>query len=365
MITVPTPNEYKEVLRFLDITFKRPFKRLIPSLYGDDSSMPYHYVLRGENGKINGAVCAYPGEIDLGGEYPLKILDIGMVATRKSARGQGIMVSLVNHAIEEYRKNGVELVCLTGRRKRYEHLGFYPGGRNREYEVGKMSTRNVVIREPITFIPAKTSEHKAYIDKVAESNPKRTVFPTAKTSDTIGNWFAKVYVVSVGGTPKGYMYTQFNNVCGLCLEDKGESAIELYKEVIKAYVEYKGVTVKVQALPREVEFNKALSDISERVTVEAGFKFRILDYRAVVKMLYAEAQAFYGYSKDFSVSVEIVGEDKFLFGIKDGKAFTDDFTDNASVVVTPEEATRMLLGPDRVIGAPVDPIFALAHSDLN
>lgn len=365
MITVPAESDYKEVLRFLDITFKRPFKKLIPSLYADSSSMPYHYVLHGENGKINGAVCAYPGEIRLSDGEPLRILDIGMVATRKSARGQGIMVSLVNHAIDEYRKKGVELVCLTGRRKRYEHLGFYPGGRNREYEVGKMSTRNVVLKEPITFVTAKTPEQKAYIDDVAQKNAKRTVFPTATTSATIGNWFAKVYIVCVGGAPRGYAYTQFNTLCGLCLDVTGEEAVELYKQVIKAYVQYKGITVKVQALPREIELNKALSDICERVTVEAGFKYRILDYRAVVTKLYAEAQAFYGYTADFNLSIEVIDEDKFLFGIRDGKAFTEDFTGVASVKITREEATRMLLGPDRVIGAPIDPIFALAHSDLN
>lgn len=365
MITVPAESDYKEVLRFLDITFKRPFKRLIPSLYADGSSMCYHYVLRGENGKINGAVCAYPGEINLGGEEPLKILDIGMVATRRSARGKGIMVRLVNHAIDEYRKKGTELVCLTGRRKRYEHLGFYPGGRNREYEVGKMSTRNIVIEEPITFIPVKTGAQKEYIDRIADTNPKRTIFPTAKTSDTISNWFAKTYIVNIGGKQRGYAYASFNTLHGVVLDERGERAVELYKQVIKAYVEYKGVSVKVQALPRERELNRALSDISERVTVEAGFKFKILDYRAVVRKLYAEAQAFYGYSEDFCVSIEIIGEDKFSFGIKDGKVFTEDYAEDASVVVTPETATRMLFGPDRIIGAPIDPIFALAHSDLN
>ncbi len=365
MITVPAESDYKEVLRFLDITFKRPFKRLIPSLYADGSSMCYHYVLRGENGKIDGAVCAYPGEINLGGEEPLKILDIGMVATRKSARGKGIMVRLVNHAIEEYRPKGTELVCLTGRRKRYEHMGFYPGGRNKEYEVGKMSARNVVIKEPITFIPVKTREQKEFVDKVASLNSKRTIFPTQQTSDTIGNWFARAYIVEIGGRQRGYAYASFNTLHGVVLDEIGESAVELYKQVIKAYVEYKGVSVKVQALPRERELNEALSDISERVTVEAGFKFKILNYRSVVRKLYAEAQAFYGYSEDFCVSVEIVGEDKFSFGIRDGKAFTADCSGDATVVVTPEEATRMLFGPDRIIGAPIDPIFALAHSDLN
>ncbi len=371
MITVPDKSEYKELLRFLDVTFRRPFKRLIPSLYADADSMPYHYVLRGENGKINGALCAYPGNVYMGGSAePLKILDIGMVATRKSERGKGIMRTLVNHAVEEGKLKGAELVCLTGRRKRYEHLGFYPCGRNLVYGIDKMSTREVAIGTPITFVKVKTDEQKKFVDSLYAKSFQHTEFPTAKPSDVLGNWFAGVYVIHEGGAPIGYLYgmPHIRVLDGVVLDESDcsrDEAVMRYKRVIRAFVEFLGHGFRAKAIPTEACYNLALKDICENVSVHADFKFKVLDYRAVFLKLYAEAREFYGYNGEFAVSVEIIGKDKFEFGISDGKVFVRDYDGEVAVKLTDGEAIERLFGIGRIEQAPIPTVFALKHSDLN
>ena len=153
-IRIPQKEEKKKVIKFLNKVFHRPFPSLIPSLYGKDkNSMEYHYVVE-EKGELVGGICAYPQDICVG-EIAFKGVGIGMVATKKSMRGKGIMTMMLNHVFREW-EGKCEVMYLTGRRHRYEHFGFYPTGINYSYKISDMSIKKYKNSNPYSIEKAKT-----------------------------------------------------------------------------------------------------------------------------------------------------------------------------------------------------------------
>ena len=357
-IYLPSKEDNKKIIRILNGIFKKHFPSLIPSLYGKGkNSMEYHYCLE-EDGKLNGIVCAYPSTINVG-PVSIKGLGIGMVSTRKSARGKGVMTTLLNHILGSANES-YDIAYLTGRRKRYEHFGFYPAGVNYIYDISGTSIQKYKNGNPYTVKKVKSEEDINAVNELSKTGYQVVERPNTSDAEVLRNWYAKLYLLLKDGAPVGFMNVQLNKIERVYV--KGGSADD-YGYAISAYMQYKGKKfIKVEAIPSEKECIKALDDISEVKIVHSGFKYKIFSFARLTEKLASLAVA-EGDSGSYSAVIEVVGKEKFALTVKDGAVNVCHTEEASNIVLTEQQAVSALLGGERISIPCLAPI-SLHHYDL-
>ncbi|MBR2481146.1 MAG: GNAT family N-acetyltransferase [Clostridia bacterium] len=359
-IRVAKKEENKKVITFLSKVFTRPFPRLIPSLYGKDKNMmDYHYLVE-ENGKLIGAVCAYPEDI-VTSNTTIKGLAIGMVATLKSARGRGVMTSMLKHVDKEY--PGVDVMFLTGRRHRYEHFGYYPAGACYSFLISSMSIKKWDIGCPFEVVEAKTENDYREVDELNNVGKLRVDKPLARESDTLRNWFSKLYLIKEQGKTVGFASGKFFK--GHVLERIfiKDGKVQDYVQGVLAYKKYKGATnLKVDVLPHESALKEAMHMVSEEWSINSHEKYKVVNYARLIKKLLTVTLE-EKYLNDFSFVVEIVGREKLLVSVKEGEAIVEESTQEPDLTLSEAQAIASLLGGEESIVNGMVKI-ALRHSDF-
>ncbi len=358
-IRVPREDEKNKVIPFLNKVFHKPFPRLIPSLYGKDkNTMPYHFILERE-GDLRGAVCAYPEEIKVG-EVVIKGLQIGMVATSKKTRGQGIMSAMLKHSFEAY-GNECEVSMLTGRRHRYEHFGYYPAGVNYEFKISSMSAKIWENGNPYTFKTAKTETDFTMVEDLKKERRLNVTRPLATETDTLKNWFSKVYLVYKNGELVGYAGGKFFGTYNLeILYVQG--GVEDYAQAVCAYRKWrKAPSLIVEVLPTEKVFLEAMSQACEDYSIKSVYKYKVFSYKKLFEKLIAiTLEDNKGLS--YEGVIEIVGREKLKIVIKNGAYSIVESEDDATQAYSEKSAIAWLLGMEN--GAIPLSKISLRHSDF-
>ena len=360
-IRVAKKEENKKVIRFLNKVFHKPFPRLIPSLYGKDKNMmEYHYLVE-ENGELVGGVCAYPEEITSCG-ITIKGVAIGMVATLKSARGKGVMTNMLKH-VEDAVSNDADVMFLTGRRHRYEHFGYYPAGCLYSFEISNMSIKKWENGNPYTIVKAKSQEDFNKVDELNAFGEVVVSRPLATESETLRNWFSKLYLIKCGEEVVGFIGGKLFK--GHTLERifiKDGSACD-YIYGVSAYKKYKGASVlKVEVLPTESALKSGMHACSEEYSVVSHEKFKVLSYKRLFeKLLLISVKQ--SKIEDFSKVIEIASREKLLLSVEGGNVRVEETDAPAQLIMTEEQAIASLLGQEESIVKGLVKI-ALRHSDF-
>ncbi|MBQ8178665.1 MAG: GNAT family N-acetyltransferase [Clostridia bacterium] len=359
-IRVPNNEENKKVIKFLNKVFHKPFPSLIPSLYGKDkNTMQYHYVVEKE-GVLSGAICAYPEDITLGG-VTINGVAIGMVATAKKARNQGIMGMMLRRSEEAY-KDSADVMFLTGRRHRYEHFGYYPAGATYCFEISSVSIKKWEKDNPYVIVRAKTEEDFLEVNELSSKRNMVVDRPRASESDVIRNWFSKLYLVKKKGRTVGYASGKFFKGYELeCLYVEGGTldciqAVKAYKDCVKAPV------LKVQVLPTEKVYKEAMSLCSEEYVVTSHEKYKVLSYKRLIEKLIA-ATLSEGKTLSYEGVLEIGGREKLEIVAKDGEFAVRETDKEPTLTISEKDAIASLLGQEESIIPGLQKI-SLRHSDF-
>lgn len=127
-----SPEEYEEMLRFLNDCFDKPSERWFEEFYGHIFQPDRAYVERTflvRCGKrLVGAIGIYPMTLRIG-TATITVGGIGSVATHKSVRGRGIMSVMLRRMLEVMREEDYDVSWLGGDRFRYRNYGWDFGGR--------------------------------------------------------------------------------------------------------------------------------------------------------------------------------------------------------------------------------------------
>lgn len=358
-IRVPREDEKRKVITFLNKVFHKPFPRLIPSLYGKDkNTMPYHFVLEKE-GVLRGAVCAYPEEIKVG-NVTIKGLQIGMVATSKKTRGEGIMSRMLHHSFEAYSKE-CEVSMLTGRRHRYEHFGYYPAGVNYEFKISSMSAKKWEKGNPYAFKVAKTEDDFKMVEELKKERKLNVVRPLATETDTLKNWFSKVYLVYKNGELVGYAGGKFFGTHNLeILYVQGD--VEDYAQAVCAYRKWrKAPSLSVEVLPTEKVFLEAMSQACEDYFIKSIYKYKVFSYKKLIEKLIAITLED---NKELTYEgvIEIENREKLKIIVKDGAYSVEESKEDATQAYSEKSAIAWLLGMEN--GAIPLSKISLRHSDF-
>ncbi len=359
-IRIPKKEENRKVVKFLNKVFHKPFPALIPSLYGKNKNMmEYHFVVEKE-GVLVGAICAYPEDVTTCG-ITINGVAIGMVATDKKARGQGIMGTMLNHSEEVY-KNKTDVMFLTGRRHRYEHFGYYPGGVNYFYEISTMSIKKWGNENLYTIVKAKTERDYLEVNRLSQKRGSIVFHPLASESEVLKNWFSKLYLIKKGEDIVGYASGKFFRGYELeCLYVDG--GVDDYIQAVKAYKEYvKAPLLKVQVLPTEKIFKEAMSLCSEEYSVVSHDKYKVISYKRLIEKLIAITLA-EGEKLSYQGIVEIKGRERLKISVDDGLAEVTESDEEPTLVLDEKDAIASLLGQEEAFIPRLQKI-SLRHSDF-
>ncbi|NKB71673.1 MAG: GNAT family N-acetyltransferase [Candidatus Latescibacteria bacterium] len=133
-------DEYSQVCHFIDRVF-RPgqqgrfiLARQYPHLFQRSTTMARRLLLLRDEGELVGGLGIHPLTLRLQ-EARLKAGGIGQVAAHPQRRGQGIMSTLLNDAIQRMQRAGYALSVLGGDRQRYGWFGWENAGLRHELDL--------------------------------------------------------------------------------------------------------------------------------------------------------------------------------------------------------------------------------------
>ncbi len=140
-----------EIISVADQAFEKSkdssFEFRYPMLFNDKRIQEYY--LAESEGKIIGLLGAYKINLIIN-KVSFTACGIGKVACLKQYRGQGVMTSLLNYAVEEMKKEKIDLSYLWGERFRYANFGWVEGGETQKFSFWKKKIiapdKNDVIR---------------------------------------------------------------------------------------------------------------------------------------------------------------------------------------------------------------------------
>ncbi len=339
-----TANDYDELLSFLNEVFDyskdKGFDLLLPVMWvRDDEHMGKHLVLR-DNEKIVAALGIYPLKTNIMGEE-LLFATCGNIGTLESYRGKGLMSQLLDTAMDEMRKMGVDAARLGGQRQRYERYGFEPAGIKHTY---RLDRKNIAEKtSAISFTPIESDSTEALSFAIKLQHSESQYVDRGNTLEfykTASAWYNKPYLATdKDGKAVGILCTS---------NDKKEIA-ELYGldtnvkyDILKAWIINNELSsVNYVGLGFDNELARLIIRDCAVVSVQHASQFKIMNWErvvnAVLKLKYRTSTP-----PDGSLSIKITDCGTLLYC--DGRFTMTDLSD-ADVTLDCLTATRLIFGP--------------------
>lgn len=158
-------ENYDELLNMLNTVFHKSegntFDIFLPVMWKrDDAHMEKHLAIR-ENGKLSAVVGIYPLPAIINGE-PITFATIGNVATMPEFEGRGMMRTLMNEALKEAKRLGIDVARLSGARQRYNRYGFERAGIDYQF---KLTQKNLMDYYHGRLVDGKTRYDGGFLSK--------------------------------------------------------------------------------------------------------------------------------------------------------------------------------------------------------
>ncbi len=321
------PEDFEGLIKMLDSVFGFPSERtegflsLLPKLYEKDKP---NNIVAERDGELLGAVGLFRREIKVGDET-LVSMGIGNVACRADMRGEGIMTSLMERAVEEIVASGADLSDLGGRRHRYGHFGYECAGRVYNFRVRDDFARHVPeadVSRGVTALPIE--EYKDEAKALFEA--KRHRFFRDDFLVTLASWEADSYAFTENGSFAGYAVCDGDRVTEMALCDTGSFA-----SAVKALFAVIGEDELTFALHEtETELIKAIAPIYDGISLRSNEQIAVMHHRRV-------AEAYLRYKNELAPLPDgeigllihgIKGDELFTLVVADGEVTSRDGADD-------------------------------------
>lgn len=343
-------SDYEECLKFLKASFNEydrfiDFDKELPKAFRPKQElMEQNLVLRNETG-ILALVGIYPMDLRAGGSV-IRCATVGNVATRPDERGKGYMGILLDEAIREVDRRGIQMERLGGSRTRYNRYGFEHAGSGCRYTFGKRNADVYLAKnspKKMSFI--KLCENKEYlknafdlygdteynVDRIDEETflcvlRAHYMEPWA-VADSDGRFLGYVTASSDFKTINE-MYTVPGvspvGIAARWLECRGVNGVQIY----------------FKSWDKE---NIEMSRYSEHFGLMHPSMFRIKDFASVtepfLKLKHERTPLING-----SLTVGIEGEGNFRLTVDGGTVECKETTAPADIILDRLTATRLLFG---------------------
>ncbi len=280
-----TPEDYQELIRFVNLIFNEDFTTLLPKVYRNHPQMAQTHHIITENGGIKAALCSYPFSLYIAGKI-LKLRGIGSVCVPPDSRGKGYMRELMANAIREAIEDGTDMLCLDGQRQRYEYFGFGEAALRMEFLVTPINRRHYkdISSEGIQIIPLV--HNTKYLSACKQLHDGQLLYverPEEFFCDILANWYGEGWVILSADNFIGYasILKNKNEIQELILVHDAPVLPVIFK-----LVEFCGDNVTFLATCQQRELISALNQVSESSAICGREMINILNFPRVLEALF-------------------------------------------------------------------------------
>lgn len=319
---------YDDYMDFINYVFgfngnTSDFKKLLPKLYGpEDDPASNSYVVT-EGGKIKAAVGAFDLDESVCGEV-LHTRGIGNVAVHPYARSQGYMRRLMNHAVEDMIRDGIDYSTLGGRRQRYNYFSYDKIGSKLNFTFTSDNMRHTFgyPREHIIKLKKLTASDGAALDSIAslyESQPLHAVRDRFRLFDILSSWSSSVWCGYDGDTFAGYAVVDGDSVSELFVTDEARLC-----EFVAALFDAQGRgKLSISLPPFMPSYTEKLYRIAENYSTDPDKSFSVFNYERTVRAFMNLKAQCGGSLPDGELTLRIHGrggEENITLSVVDGHA---------------------------------------------
>ena len=335
IITKPTMEEYKKSIKMLNKIFNLSFPRLLPKLYSKKQNYSKEHFIVKEDKNIVGAIASVKNIMHVD-DNEIIARGVGMVGTKYSCRGKGIMTMMLERIYKEAIEDQTDILFLSGNFNRYNRYGFYPSGLNNIYTLRKVK-EYVVNAKEYKFKSIKGNEEEL---KIVENiyNQQDIKWERKDFYECLKNWDRKAYFIYKNNELKGYLVAKGKTHMYEIIT-KNANVLE----IITAWLTQNGRdSTKLEMNPYLSETNQIILDKCENLSVSTTESWSILNWQKVLSVMFNAKQKRQALRKG-KVVVELDNE-KYLIEVLDGETKISTTTKESDVVLTKGMATRIFFG---------------------
>lgn len=337
-IKKPNQQEYKSAITMLNGVFGKNFPKLLPKLYAKDKNFGENHFVVIENNKVIGAIASIPLVYHIGDET-MQVRGIGMVGTKKSARGRGVMSAMLDNIYKEAVESGAVAMCLGGNLERYNRHGFFPSGKEYNFVVRKK--REYIDRcDEWSFCKLKENDESIKILQQMHDS-QISWWERDDFFKTLQNWKDIPLLIKHNGQVVGYLIKQrfLPNIMEIVIDSDN------LMPCLTAWVKRSKLDrLSVCINPYRYDLVSQMLQNSEIYSATNDESWSILDWKKAIKIMLTHKAKSLGLV-DGEIVIEIGGQ-VLDIKVKNNEVSVSDSQDIANVQLSKDDATRMFFGVD-------------------
>ena len=325
-------ENYDELLHMLNTVFHKTegntFDTFLPVMWKrDDAHMSKHLAIR-QGGKLAAVVGIYPLPAVVNGE-PITFATIGNIATMPEFEGRGMMRALMNEALKEAKRIGIDVARLSGARQRYNRYGFERAGIDYQF---KLTQKNLMdyyqgklIDGKIRYAGGSLSnghaferkfcfkqillEDKELLDRVMELEKNAPLYAkrgdTEQFFQTLSAYRCKIWgAINTAGELVGYICATDND--STIYEHRADYTQNEYQMLLEWILTAEVSELTIHTAPWEYELNMLLEKICEKWSPTTTNMFCPFNWSKLLNAL-LKIKAKYTYIPSGSLIIQIEG----------------------------------------------------------
>lgn len=279
---------YDDYMDFINYVFgfngnSSDFKKLLPKLYRPEDDPAGHSYVATEGGKLKAAVGAFDLDMCVDGEI-LHTRGIGNVAVHPYARSRGYMRRLMNDALDDMIRDGIDYSILGGRRQRYNYFSYDKAGVNIRLGFNADNIRHTFGQTRRYDIDVRriSASDDAELDEIAAlygTLPLYGVRERGRLFDILSSWNSTVWCGFSGDAFAGYAVINGESVSEIAVKDEAR----LSEFVAALFDELGRGKLTVNLPPFLPGYIERLCRIAEGCSIEPDKSFSVLNYERTVR----------------------------------------------------------------------------------
>ena len=343
-------THYDALLSLLNTVFSRKnnremdFEKEIPKMWvRDDVHMGCHFGIF-ENGSLVAAMGVYPFTVTVGTET-LRFATTGNIAVRPDCEGKGYMGALMDRAMTELDRLGIDVARLGGLRSRYNRYGFDSCGQNYSFTfTEKNRTRKFPhFKGGISFqrIAANDKETLAFASSLYNAN----ALAVPRTPETayvcMTMWQNVPFLATRNGTKIGYLCA---NAAKTAIAECNAIDTAALTDMICAWQELTGAPLSFYRQAHQIESIRVFSAVCETSNCYAPSHFLIRNWEKTVDA-FMKLKEGYAPLPTGELTVKIIGYGTLCLYKNETSAGCRLCDEIPNVTLEALDAARYLFGP--------------------
>lgn len=344
-------EDFEDIIDFANYVFSHSsssvdFPELLPKLYKKKyDTVDNHYIVK-ENGKIKAIVGSFPQILDVAGNK-LKVAGIGTVCVHPYSRGSGYMKKLMNMALEDMKKDGIHISCLSGKKQRYEYFGYIPCGQkiystinneNIKHKLGNYISNNIIFKEILE--DDEECINKAY--NLYNKSKYKIIREKERFLDILRSWNFNVYSVIENNNFIGYVSVSNDKkyISELIVNNE-----EDYLRVIANYIEFNNIDEVNIEIPiwEKYKINK-IYDIAEESIINNCYQFNIINYEETIEAL-LKFKAAYSKLDDGRLTINILEYGSIEISVRNNCVNVNKYCGETDIKISHLKAMELFFSP--------------------